>query len=192
VAGYREEPGVAEDSTTETYTALKLSIDNWRWAGTPFYLRVGKRLPRRATEIAITFKAPPLMLFGEAGHSHAGPNVLGLTIQPNEGIYLAFSAKSPGQKMHIDSVRMDFRYATSFGVPPPEAYERLILDAIGGDATLFARNDEVDLSWQWVDRILESWQSNGEPPLVYYPAGSEGPAEADALMQRDGRRWRSI
>lgn len=192
VIGYRDEPGVAPESMIDTYTALKVSIDNWRWAGTPFYVRVGKRLPRRATEVAITFKAPPLALFAQAGVSHGGPNVLGIRIQPNEGIYLAFSAKAPGQKMHIDSVRMDFQYATSFGVSSPEAYERLILDAIAGDATLFARTDEVDLSWEWIDRILNVWHGEGGVPLAFYPAGSEGPAEADLLLQRDGRRWRSI
>ncbi len=192
VIGYRDEPGVAPESMIDTYTALKLSIDNWRWAGTPFYIRVGKRLPRRATEVAITFKAPPLALFAQAGVSHGGPNILGIRIQPNEGIYLAFSAKAPGQKMHIDSVRMDFQYATSFGVSSPEAYERLILDAIAGDATLFARTDEVDLSWEWIDRILNVWHGEGGVPLASYRAGSEGPAEADLLLQRDGRRWRSI
>jgi len=192
VAGYREEPGVDPVSMIDTYTAFRLSIDNWRWAGTPFYVRVGKRLPRRSTEVAITFKAPPLALFAQAGVAHSGPNVLGIRIQPNEGIYLAFSAKAPGQKMHIDSVRMDFQYSTSFGVSSPEAYERLILDALSGDATLFARTDEVDLSWEWVDRILNVWHGEGGVPLVFYPAGSEGPTEADLLLQRDGRRWRSI
>ncbi len=192
VVGYREEPGVDPVSMTDTYTALKLSIDNWRWAGTPFYIRVGKRLPRRATEVAITFKAPPLALFAQAGVSHGGPNVLGIRIQPNEGIYLAFSAKAPGQKMHIDSVRMDFQYATSFGISSPEAYERLILDAMAGDATLFARTDEVELSWEWVDRILNVWHGEGGVPLVFYPAGSDGPSEADLLLQRNERRWRSI
>ena len=192
VPGYREEPDIAPDSDTATYVALRLAIDNWRWAGTPFYVRVGKRLPRRATEVAITFKAPPLTLFGHAGTSHSGPNVLGIKIQPDEGIYLAFSAKAPGLKMHIDSVRMDFHYATSFGVPSPEAYERLIVDAMAGDATLFARHDEVELSWEWVDHILDVWQQDGRVPLVHYDAGSEGPVEADQLMQRDGRVWRSI
>lgn len=192
VIGYREEPGVDQHSTTDTYAALKVTIDNWRWAGTPFYIRVGKRLPKRATEVAITFKAPPLVLFGQAGVSHTGPNVLGIRIQPGEGIYLAFSAKAPGQKMHIDSVRMDFQYATSFGVSSPEAYERLILDAIAGDATLFARTDEVELSWDWVDRILSVWHDGDGVPLASYQAGSEGPAEASTLLLRDGRRWRSI
>jgi glucose-6-phosphate 1-dehydrogenase len=192
VLGYREEPGVAPDSTTATYLALKMEIDNWRWAGTPFYLRVGKRLPRRATEVAITFKAPPLSLFKKANVSHAGPNVLGIKIQPDEGIYLAFSAKAPGTKMHLDSVRMDFHYATSFGIATPEAYERLILDAIAGDATLFARTDEVELSWEWVDRILNVWENDPHMPLSLHPAGTEGPIESDVLLQRDGRRWRSI
>lgn len=192
VPGYREEPGVAPDSTTATYLALKMELDNWRWAGTPFYLRVGKRLPRRATEVAITFKAPPLSLFKKANVAHAGPNVLGIKIQPDEGIYLAFSAKAPGNRMHLDSVRMDFHYATSFGVSTPEAYERLILDAIAGDATLFARTDEVELSWEWVDRILNVWENDPHMPLSLHPAGTEGPIESDVLLQRDGRRWRSI
>lgn len=192
VPGYREEPGVNPESSTATYLALKLEIDNWRWAGTPFYLRVGKRLPRRATEVAITFKAPPLSLFKQANVTHSGPNVLGIKVQPDEGIYLAFSAKAPGSKMHLDSVRMDFHYATSFGIPTPEAYERLIWDALAGDATLFARTDEVELSWEWVDRILTVWENDPHMPLSLYPAGAEGPIEADVLLQRDGRRWRSI
>ncbi len=192
VPGYREEPGVAPQSVTETYMAMRMAIDNWRWAGTPFYVRVGKRLARRATEVAITFKAPPLVLFGSAGTSHAGPNVLGIKIQPDEGIYLAFSAKAPGMKMHIDPVRMDFQYATSFGASSPEAYERLILDAVSGDATLFSREDEVELSWGWVDRIIDTWHNDPRTPLPLYPAGSEGPEDADVLLQRDGRRWRSI
>jgi glucose-6-phosphate 1-dehydrogenase len=192
VPGYRDLDGVDSNSTTPTYTAMRVHIDNWRWAGTPFYIRVGKRLPRRMTEVAITFKEPPLSLFGHAGMSHSGPNVLGIKIQPDEGIYLAFSAKSPGLKMHLDSVRMDFHYATSFGVSSPEAYERLILDAMAGDATLFARTDEVDLSWNWIDRILNVWAADNRVPLTHYAAGSDGPSEADQLLSRDGRRWRSI
>ncbi|GAB4316040.1 MAG: glucose-6-phosphate dehydrogenase [Candidatus Zixiibacteriota bacterium] len=192
VPGYRELDGVADQSMTPTYVALRTHIDNWRWAGTPFYIRVGKRLPKRLTEVAITFKAPPLALFGHAGMSHTGPNVLGIKIQPDEGIYLAFSAKAPGMKMHLDSVRMDFHYATSFGVSSPEAYERLILDAFSGDATLFARTDEVDLSWRWVDQLLRCWDTDACVPLARYAAGSDGPEEAAQMLRRDGRRWRSL
>lgn len=192
VPGYCELDGVEDNSTTPTYVALRAHIDNWRWAGTPFYIRVGKRMTRRLTEVAITFKAPPLALFGHAGVSHTGPNILGIKIQPDEGIYLAFSAKAPGMKMHLDSVRMDFHYATSFGVSSPEAYERLILDAFSGDATLFARTDEVDLSWRWVDQLLGCWNSDVRVPLARYAAGTEGPAEAAQMLRRDGREWRSL
>jgi glucose-6-phosphate 1-dehydrogenase len=186
---YREEPGVDPRSDTETFLAAKIEIDNWRWAGVPFYLRSGKRLPRRATEIAIVFRHPPYALFRAAGCGDIQPNVLRLRIQPDEGISLSIGSKSPGQALHIDPVRMDFYYLTSFGVDPPEAYERLLLDCNLGDSTLFARRDEVELAWEHVDAIAGAWESERRPALAYYPAGSWGPPEADALMARDGRSW---
>ena len=187
--GYREEEGVSPKSTTETYIAARLEVDNWRWAGVPFYLRSGKRLPKRATEIAITFHQPPYSLFRSAGCAPIEANVLRLRIQPDEGISLSFGSKSPGQALHIDPVRMDFNYLTSFGADPPEAYERLLLDCNLGDSTLFARKDEVELAWEHVDAIAKLWASGEGPPLGSYPAGSWGPAEADGLLTRDGRRW---
>jgi glucose-6-phosphate 1-dehydrogenase len=191
VPGYLEEPGVAADSTTETYIALRLEIDNWRWAGTPFYLRAGKRFPKRATEIAIVFRKPPTSVFQRLGCGAIEPNVLALRIQPDEGISLSFGSKAPGQAIHIDPVRMDFLYETSFGSTPPEAYERLILDAIVGDATLFARRDEVELAWELVDRVRGAF-GRGVPTMSAYAAGTWGPAEAEALIGRDGRRWRRL
>jgi glucose-6-phosphate 1-dehydrogenase len=187
--GYREERGVAPDSDTDTYLAVRFEIDNWRWAGVPFYLRSGKRLPKRATEVAIVFKQPPYALFRSAGCADPQANVLRLRIQPDEGISFSFGSKSPGQALHIDPVRMDFYYLTSFGADPPEAYERLLLDCNLGDSTLFARKDEVELAWEHVDGIAKVWRSEGSPPLLTYPAGTWGPPEADALPGREGRAW---
>ena len=189
VPGYREEPGVDPASGTETYLALRLDIDNWRWAGAPFYLRSGKRLPKRATEIDLVFRHPPYALFRSAGIQNVEANVLRLRIQPDEGCSITFGSKSPGQALHIDPVRMDFYYLTSFGADPPEAYERLLLDVNRGDATLFARRDEVELAWEVVDSVTKAWETRGEPPLHTYAAGRWGPREADALMERDGRSW---
>ncbi|HET9253270.1 MAG TPA: glucose-6-phosphate dehydrogenase [Candidatus Eisenbacteria bacterium] len=189
VPAYREEPGVDRASETETYLALRLDLENWRWAGVPFYLRSGKRLPKRATEIDLVFRHPPYALFRSAGIQGIEPNVLRLRIQPDEGCSFTFGSKSPGQALHIDPVRMDFYYLTSFGADPPEAYERLLLDVNRGDATLFARRDEVELAWEVVDSIAKGWETRGEPPLARYPAGRWGPREADALIQRDGRKW---
>ena len=180
---------MSADSETETYLAVRFEIDNWRWAGVPFYLRSGKRLPKRATEIAIVFKQPPHALFRSAGCSDLQANVLRLRIQPDEGITFSFGSKSPGQALHIDPVRMDFYYLTSFGADPPEAYERLLLDCNLGDSTLFARRDEVELAWEIVDGIAGVWQSDRKPPLLVYPAGTWGPTEADALPGREGRAW---
>ena len=191
VPGYREEPGVNPRSTTETFLAVKLEVDNWRWAGVPFYLRTGKRLAKRATEITIVFRHPPYALFRSAGCESLEANVLRLRIQPDEGISLSFGSKSPGQSLHIDPVRMDFNYLTSFGADPPEAYERLLLDCNLGDSTLFARRDEVELAWEHVDAIASAWQA-GSPAVGSYAAGSWGPAEADALLARDGRHWRRL
>ena len=191
VRGYCEEPEVARDSQTATYVALKLQIENWRWAGVPFYLRTGKRLTKRVTEIAIQFKRPPYLLFHGAGADQIQPNVLSLRIQPNEGISLRFIAKVPGQEMQLRSVNMDFLYGSSFGVEPPEAYERLLLDAMLGDATLFTRVDETELAWQLVDTINSAWEKT-HPPIAQYEPGTWGPKEADALIERDGRTWRRL
>jgi glucose-6-phosphate 1-dehydrogenase len=189
VPGYREEPGVARDSRTETYVALKCWIDNWRWEGTPFYVRTGKRLPKRSTEIAIQFRVAPHQLFPREASAGLDPNALVLRIQPDEGISLKFGAKVPVQGIRIRSVNMDFDYGASFMVDAPDAYETLILDALRGDATLFTRRDEVDQQWAFVDPIIETWSSSAEEPRPY-EAGTWGPGEADALIERDGRRWR--
>ncbi len=192
VPGYRDEKGVAPDSRTDTYLAARFLVDNWRWAGVPFYLRSGKRLPKRATEVAIVFRTPPYDLFQGGGQAKPRANVLRLRIQPDEGISLAFESKAPGQVLHIEEVRMDFFYATSFGKEPPEAYERLLLDAILGDSTLFSRRDEVELAWSIVDSIVGAWDADpGDRPHAY-EAGSWGPQAADALLEREGTRWLRI
>ncbi|HEX6122671.1 MAG TPA: glucose-6-phosphate dehydrogenase, partial [Ktedonobacterales bacterium] len=191
VPGYREEPEVHPSSRTATYVALKLQIENWRWAGVPFYLRTGKRLTKRVTEIAIQFKRPPYLLFERAGADQIQPNVLSLRIQPNEGIAMRFIAKVPGQEMQLRSVNMDFLYGSSFGVEPPEAYERLLLDAMLGDATLFTRVDETELAWRLVDTVVAAWQKT-QAPIAQYEPGTWGPKEADALIERDGRTWRRL
>ena len=190
VLGYREEPGVKPDSATETFAALKLSIDNPRWTDVPFYLRSGKRLTRRMTEIAIQFKVSPHPLFSECD-APLEPNVLVIRIQPNEGITLRFGAKLPGQAMRIRWVNMDFRYGSSFGVEPPEAYERLLLDCMLGDSTLYARRDMTERGWEIVTPLLESWK---EPASDFpnYEAGSAGPKSAEDLIERDGREWRRL
>lgn len=209
VPGYREEPRVAPDSETETYVALKLEVDNWRWSGVPFYLRTGKRLPKRVTEIAIQFRQPPHLLFrgrsgraderaGGRGNGATGgrgsirpePNVLALRIQPDEGMVLRFDAKVPGQGVRIRPVNMDFLYGASFNVEPPEAYETLLLDALTGDQTLFTRRDEVESQWSIITPILEQWQHSSKPQFPNYDAGSWGPRSADELIQHDGRHWR--
>ena len=189
VPAYREEHGVPPDSRTETYVALKGWVDNWRWEGTPFYIRTGKRLPKHSTEIAIQFRLAPHQLFPREASEGLEPNALVLRIQPDEGISLKFGAKVPVQGIRIRSVNMDFDYGASFMVDAPDAYETLIVDALRGDATLFTRRDEVDQQWEFVDPIIEAWQSSPSgPPL--YEAGTWGPAEADALIERDGREWR--
>jgi glucose-6-phosphate 1-dehydrogenase len=191
---------VDPESLRETFVAMKLDIDNWRWAGTPFYLRTGKRLPSRATEIAIQFRRVPHSPF--AGHQAMpgggpppdgiAPNMLLLRIQPDEGITLRFGAKVPGQSMRIESVNMDFFYGSSFQRASPDAYERLLLDCMLGDATLFAREDEVEEAWRVCTAILDGWRAH--PPdridCPNYEAGTWGPAEADDFMRRDGREWR--
>ncbi|MFZ0566031.1 MAG: glucose-6-phosphate dehydrogenase [Chlamydiales bacterium] len=191
VKGYREEGNVNPNSPIETYTVLKLYIDNWRWAKVPFYLRAGKRLPKRATEIAVVFKKVPAILFAEGGNNKE-QNVLAIRIQPDEGISLRMNSKVPGPSSPIQPVKMDFRYGSYFGLTPPEAYERLICDCILGDGTLFARGDEVLSSWKWITPVLERWQENNPSDFPNYQAGSWGPKAADELMARDEREWRLI
>jgi glucose-6-phosphate 1-dehydrogenase len=202
VDGYRQEPGVSETSLRETFVAMKVDIDNWRWAGTPFYLRTGKRLPKRATEIAIQFRRVPHSPFGGHVATPSGllprdsidPNLLILRIQPDEGITLRFSAKVPGQSMRIRTVNMDFLYGSAFLKESPEAYERLLLDCMLGDPTLFAREDEVEEAWRFCTAILDGWRAH--PPAVEqspnYEAGTWGPQEAREFMARDGRQWRRL
>jgi glucose-6-phosphate 1-dehydrogenase len=187
---YRDEAEVPPDSETETYVALKLGIDSWRWAGVPFYIRAGKGLPSRATEIAVQFKRAPLALFARAGVPQVDPNVLAIRVQPDEGILLRFGAKVPGQGLQIRSVNMDFRYGASFAVDSPEAYETLLLDAMIGDASLFTRDDEVERAWEILQPLLDAWESGAGGPLHFYAAGSWGPPAADDLIERDGRSWR--
>jgi glucose-6-phosphate 1-dehydrogenase len=191
VPGYREEPNVNPKSNTETYAAVKLFIDNWRWADVPFFLRSGKRMARKNSEIAIRFKSIPHKLFGEAGDS-IDNNVLVMKIQPEEGVSLRFSAKVPGPKMHIRAVSMDFNYGTGFGVVSAPAYERLIGDAMRGDATLFTRWDAVQQAWEQVMPILETWQSTIDETFPNYAAGSQGPASSDRMLAADGAEWRKI
>jgi glucose-6-phosphate 1-dehydrogenase len=189
VPGYRQEPGVARGSTTETFVAAKLYVDNWRWAGTPFYVRVGKRLAKRETTIAIQFKRAPHPPFAKVASEGVSPNVLLVHIQPDEGVSLAIGAKVPGQGMTLRTVHMDFLYGGSFRTELPEAYERLILDCLLGDATLFTRADEVDEQWKLVDSIVASWKRE-RTSFPNYDAGTWGPAAADGLLRRDGRAWR--
>jgi glucose-6-phosphate 1-dehydrogenase len=188
--GYLEEEGVPGGSNTETYAALRLEVHNWRWAGVPIVLRTGKRLARKVTEIAVQLKPVPHMAFQSKGSVGVQPNQLILTMQPNEGVSLSLGAKIPGASMRIRPVNMEFLYGTSFMSQSPEAYERLILDAMRGDATLFTRNDEVDAQWSIIDPILQAW-SEGRPPMAEYEAGTPGPAEADALLG-EGRHWRPL
>ncbi len=190
VAGYTEEPGVPPDSRTETYVAMKLCVDNWRWAGVPFYIRTGKRLPKRTTEVALQFHRVPHLPFGAEQTLGLGPNALVLRIQPDEGITLRFGAKVPGQALRVRTVSMDFSYEAAFLEEAPDAYERLLLDAMLGDPTLFIRSDEVEQSWRIVEPVLEAWSADSTP-LHRYPAGTWGPERADALLATDGRQWRS-
>jgi glucose-6-phosphate 1-dehydrogenase len=190
VHSYRDEPDVAPDSETATYVAVKLAIDSWRWAGVPFYIRTGKALATRVTEIAVQFKRAPLALFARAGNPIIEPNVLAMRIQPDEGILLRFGAKVPGQGLQIRTVNMDFRYGSSFAVDSPDAYETLLLDAMIGDPSLFTRDDEVERAWEILDNILQAWAAGDGGPLHFYSAGTWGPPAADELMQQDGREWR--
>jgi glucose-6-phosphate 1-dehydrogenase len=189
VPGYREEPGVGHDSMTETFVAAKLYVDNWRWADTPFYVRMGKRLARRETTIAIEFKSAPHPPFEEAATEGLKPNVLVVHVQPDEGVSLAIGAKVPGAGLTIRNVHMDFLYGGAFRTGLPEAYERLILDAMLGDQTLFTRTDEVEEQWSLVDAVVAAWRRD-RPAFPNYSAGTWGPASAEDLIQRDGRAWR--
>jgi glucose-6-phosphate 1-dehydrogenase len=190
VGAYLDEKDVPDDSHTETYAAVRLMVDNWRWAGVPFYLRTGKRLARKVTEIAVTLKPVPHVAFKQEGSLGVEPNQLVLTVQPNEGVSLSLVAKIPGARMSVRPVNMEFLYGTSFMSQSPEAYERLIMDTMRGDATLFARNDEVEAAWEICDPILKAWEEIDEP-LPQYEAGSQGPEEADELLLH-AHRWRPL
>ncbi len=187
VPGYRQEPDVSPASPTETFLAMRLDIDTWRWGAVPFYIRAGKRLAKKVTDISVHFRPVPHRLFPELPPEG---NLLALRVQPDEGISLRFTAKAPGSHNALRPVAMDFRYGSTFGGAGPEAYERLLLDVMLGDATLFTRADEVDASWRYFDPVLAAWAKDGPPHA--YAAGSWGPAEADALLARDGRRWRAL
>ena len=193
VPGYRQEEGVAPDSGTETFVGLKLYVDNWRWADVPFYLRTGKRMPKRSTEIAIEFKRAPHLLFRNVvDASSLEPNILAMRIQPNEGISLKFLTKVPGSPVRIRPANMDFLYGASFLMQAPSAYETLLLDVLRGDNTLFARADEVEAAWSIMDDLIKGWRELPSPGFPNYEAGTWGPDEADELIERDGRQWRRL
>lgn len=191
VVGYRQEKDVDPKSNIETFVALRLFIDNWRWAGVPFYLRGGKRLPKRSTEIAIIFKDAPGVLFQQGGQKNC-PNVIAIRIQPDEGISMRINCKVPGPSIPIQPVKMDFRYGSYFGQTPPEAYERLIRECILGDSTLFARSDEVAESWKILTPVLEHWAANPPADFPNYASGTWGPKKADEMMAKEGRTWRTL
>jgi len=192
VPGYHEEPGVAANSTTPTFVAMKFMIDNWRWQGVPFYLRTGKRLPKKVSEIAIQFREVPLLIFQSAAQQTT-PNVLTMRVHPNEGISLRFEAKMPGPDLRTRTVDMDFSYGSSFGVTSSDAYDRLLIDCMLGDQTLFTRSDEVEEAWRVVTPALMDWESSNEQELVpKYEAGTWEPTEAELLINRDGRKWRRL
>jgi glucose-6-phosphate 1-dehydrogenase len=192
VPSYRREPDVDPSSATETYVALRLHLDSWRWAGVPFYIRTGKRMPKRTTEIAIQFRRPPLQIFKRVSPTPVSPNLLIVNVQPDEGISVRFEAKLPDTRMQLAPVMMNFRYRTAFGGDVPEAYETLLLDAMLGDPTLFARHDFVEASWGLVTPVHEAWRAEQVSSVAAYEAGSWGPAQADELIARDGRRWRTL
>jgi glucose-6-phosphate 1-dehydrogenase len=192
VPGYRDEKGVAPASVTETYVAARLSLDSWRWAGVPFYLRTGKRLPKRTTEIAIQFKRPPLEIFKRVSTSPVAATLLIINVQPDEGISLRFEAKLPGTRMQLTPVMMHFHYRTAFGADVPEAYETLLLDALIGDATLFARHDFAEAAWQLITPVHERWAREGAATIPAYESGEWGPREADDMLAREGHRWRTL
>ncbi|RPJ74881.1 MAG: glucose-6-phosphate dehydrogenase (NADP(+)), partial [Acidobacteria bacterium] len=193
VPAYREEDGVPADSATATFAAIKLMLHNWRWADVPFYLRTGKRLARKMTEVAIWFKPTPHLMFPIRRGQPGQGSVLVFRLQPDEGIVQTLAAKQPGPDLALSTVTMNFRYAEAFGVDePPRAYAWLLLDAMQGDQTLFARGDWIDKAWQIIDPIVDRWASQPPADLPNYPAGSQGPTAADAMIQRDGRRWRKL
>jgi glucose-6-phosphate 1-dehydrogenase len=190
--GYREEEGVAPGSCTETFAAIRVFLDSWRWARVPFLLRTGKRLSRRTTEISLHFKRPPLLLFADKEPAATPPNVLTFRIQPQEGITMSFNSKIPGPSTEMRTVNMDFSYGSAFGEELPEAYERLLLDAMLGDSTLYMRKDEVDSAWRFITEILNGWQGTGTPAVSPYRAGSAGPEAAATLLGSPERRWRRL
>jgi glucose-6-phosphate 1-dehydrogenase len=189
---YREEEGVAPQSDVETFVAMKLFIDNWRWAGVPFYLRTGKRMSDKACHISLVFKREPLNLFMSEGCDLRGLNRLRLRIQPDEGVEIRCDAKKPGMDNMLRPVKLELDYDTAFESDTPEAYEHLLLDAIEGEPTLFIRDDEVEAAWRIIDSIRNAWQVNRKPPLTFYPAGSDGPAEADTLFNDPYLRWQPL
>jgi glucose-6-phosphate 1-dehydrogenase len=191
VSGYLDEKGVAPDSNTETYVALKMEVQNWRWAGVPFYIRAGKRLPKRATEINIQFKNIPGILFAHMASSGVEPNVLTIRIQPDEGISIRLGSKPPGPKMKVESVELDMTYGSTFGSQIHDAYERLLMDAMLGEAALFTRDDEVEAEWAFITPIVQAWANSDTMPLDHYGAGTWGPDASVVLLDRDspGRRW---
>jgi glucose-6-phosphate 1-dehydrogenase len=192
VPGYREEKGVAPESRTETFVALKVLIDNWRWAGIPFFLRTGKRLPKRASEISVHMKDVPPILFNASPSGRLDPNVLSIRLQPDEGFSLGISSKIPGPRVRIYPVKMDFHYGSTFGGSSPEAYERLLLDVMAGDPTLFMRRDAVEAAWRWIMPILDRWEADAAAQPAGYAAGEWGPGAADQLIEATGRRWRPL
>jgi glucose-6-phosphate 1-dehydrogenase len=201
VPGYRHEvrefftrnnKPVPSDSTTETFVAMRVFVDNWRWTGVPFYLRTGKRLPKRASEVAIQFKSVPHVLFNASPDVPLEPTVLSLRVQPEEGVSLRIASKLPGAKVRIYPVKMEFNYRSSFGEVTPEAYERLLLDVMAGDATLFMRRDAVEAAWEFVMPILNAWERTKSRFLPEYRAGTWGPLEADRLIEAEGRQWRTL
>jgi glucose-6-phosphate 1-dehydrogenase len=191
VPGYREEPGVDPHSRTETFVALQIAIDNWRWAGVPFFLRTGKRLPKRASEISVHLKEVPPILFNSDPAGRLDPNVLSIRIQPDEGFALGISSKIPGPRVRVYPVQMDFHYGSTFGGSSPEAYERLLLDVMAGDQTLFMRRDAVETAWRWVMPILDRWTAVADR-IPTYAAGDWGPPEAQRLIESAGRQWRAV
>jgi glucose-6-phosphate 1-dehydrogenase len=192
VPGYRDEEGVNPKSTTETFVAMRMHLDSWRWAGVPFYIRTGKHLPKRRTEIAIQFRRPPLHIFKRVSPTAITSNLLVVNVQPDEGISVRFEAKLPGSRMQLAPVMMNFRYGSAFGRGVPEAYETLLLDAMLGDPTLFARHDFVEASWSLITPVHEAWAAEHADTIPGYEAGEWGPDEADAMMAADKRRWRTL
>jgi glucose-6-phosphate 1-dehydrogenase len=192
VPSYRDEQGVSPTSLTETLLGARLFVDDWRWSGVPFYIRSGKRLPKRITEIAIHFKQVPLALFGTRNFAGDAPNLLILNIQPDEGITLTFGAKAPGPIQQVEPVKMEFSYVKTFGGDPPEAYERLLLDCLTGDATLFTRSDEILAAWSFTTNIIDGWGTQTLRNLPVYESGTWGPPGIDEFIEKDNRTWRRL